>query len=171
MSDVEARRPGQIILGWWSRNIGDRKQAHARGLAARLRRAGPVAVLGEAAVHDLARELDLKDAAVLIRLVQVLAEVREHSGQPLAVGLGGDAPAMSTLRFQRLMRVGEDDLTDVLRRAIVMADRRCNVAALGEDLLHWSEKTRSRWCFQYFGAAAPDALKDGADAIDEEISQ
>ena len=171
MSGVEARRPGQIILGWWSRNIGDRKQAHARGLAARLRRAGPVGVLGEAAVHDLARALDLKDAAVLIRLVQVLAEVREPYGQPLAAALGGAAPAMSTLRFQRLMRVADGDLTDALRRAIVLADRHCNVAALGEDLLHWSEKTRSRWCFQYFGAAAPDTLKENADAIDEEISQ
>jgi len=140
-------------------------------LAARLRRAGPVAVLSEAAVHDLARALRVTEAAVLIRLVQVLAEVREHTSRPLASALGGDPAAMSALRFQRLMRVSDDDLTDALRRAIAMADRRCNVAALGEDMLHWSEKTRSRWCFQYFGAAAPDALKDGADASDEEISQ
>ena len=167
----EQKRAGQIILGGWSRNIGDREQAHARALAYRLRRAGPVAVLGEAAVHDLARALHLTDAAALIRLVQVLAEVREHSSKPLAAALGGDPAAMSTLRFQRLMRVADGDLTDALRRAIVMADRRCNVAALGEDLLHWSEKTRSRWCFQYFGAAAPDALKDSVDAHDEEISQ
>ena len=60
---------------------------------------------------------------------------------------------MSALRFQRLMRVADGDLTDALRRAILMADRRCNVAALGFDLLHWSEKTRSRWCFQYFGGS------------------
>lgn len=171
MSEVDTKRPGQIILGWWSQNIGAREAAHARALAARLRRAGPVAVLSEAAVHDLARVLRVTEAAALIRLVQVLAEVREHTSRPLASALGGDPAAMSTLRFQRLMRVSDDDLTDALRRAIAMADRRCNVAALGEDMLHWSEKTRSRWCFQYFGAAAPDALKDGADASDEEISQ
>lgn len=176
MSEGEAKRSdpktrGQIILGWWSHSIGARDSAVARGLAARLRRAGPVTVLGEAAVHDLARGLGVTDAAVLIRLVQVLAEVREHSAKPLAAALGGEDGAMSTLRFQRLMRVADGDLTDALRRAIVMADRRCNVAALGEDLLHWTEKTRSRWCFQYFGAATPDALQNGADAMNEEISQ
>lgn len=176
MSEGEAghsdpKTPGQIILGWWSHNIGARDSAAARGLAARLRRAGPVAVLGEAAVHDLARGLGVKDAVGLIRLVRVLAEVREHSARPLAAALGGENAAMSTLRFQRLMRVADADLTDALRRAVVMADRRCNVAALGEDVLHWSEKTRSRWCFQYFGAATPDALQDGAAAMKREISQ
>lgn len=176
MSEGIPKTPGQIILGWWAHNIGARDSAAARGLAARLRRAGPVAVLGEAAVHDLARALHLTDAVALIRLVQVLAEVRDHSGQPLAAVLGqGEPPALSTLRFQRLMRVADADLTDALRRAVVMADRRCNVAALGTDLLHWSEKTRSRWCFQYFGAQTPDSLKDapsdGADVMDQEISQ
>lgn len=176
MTEVDPKRPdpktrGQIILGWWSHNIGDRDLATARGLSARLRRAGPVAVLGEAAVHDLARALRVTDAAVLIRLVQVLAEVREHAAQPLATRLGGDPAAMSTLRFQRLMRVADGDLTEALRRATQMADRRCNVAALGQDLLDWSEKTRSRWYFQYFGTPVPDALKDDAAAIDEEISQ
>lgn len=175
MSEAETKRPepttiGRVILKWWSHNIGDRYMAHARALSAWLRRAGPLEVLGEAAVHDLAHALKLRDAARLIRLAQVLAEVREHSGQPLAAALGtGEQPAMSTLRFQRLMRVSDDELTEALRRAIVMVDRRCNVPALGQDLLNWSEKTRGRWCFQYFGAAAPDALKDGADAKDEEI--
>lgn len=174
MSDavIEARGRGRVILGWWSANLGDRDLAQARGLAARLRRAGPVEVLGERAVHDLARSLALRDAAVLIRLVKVLAEVRDHAGMPLPAVLGvGDPPVMSTLRFQRLMRADEQELTDVLRRAIVMANRRCNVAALGEDLLHWSEQTRSQWCFQYFGAAVPEALKPGADVSDKEISQ
>lgn len=176
MSESIPKTPGQIILGWWSHNIGAREQAAARGLSARLRRAGPVGVLGEAAVHDLARALHLTDAAALIRLVQVLAEVRDHVGQPLAAVLGqGDAPALSALRFQRLMRVADGDLTDALRRAVAMADRRCNVAALGADLLYWSEKTRSRWCFQYFGARTPDSLSDaphdGAAVMDQEITQ
>jgi CRISPR system Cascade subunit CasB len=176
MSEAIPKTPSQIILGWWSHNVGARDSAAARGLSARLRRAGPVGVLGEAAVHDLARALQMTDAAALIRLVQVLAEVRDHTSQPLAAVLGqGDAPALSTLRFQRLMRGADSDLTDSLRRAVVMADRRCNVAALGADLLFWSEKTRSRWCFQYFGAQTPDALKDalsgGADVMDQEIPQ
>lgn len=160
---------GNSIYNWWWRNIGDRDQSHARALAARLRRAGPVEVLGEAAVHDLARSLQVTDAAPLVRLVQVLAEVRDNVGQTLAQRLGGDPPALSTLRFQRLMRVEPDDLATALRRAVVMADRKCNVAALGRDVMHWTDMTRTRWCFHYYGAAAPDALT-GTDAIDEEIS-
>lgn len=171
MSDVEPKRPGQIILNWWQLNIGDRNSSHARALAARLRRAGPVEVLGEATVHQLAKSLDIIDAGPLVRLVQVLAEVREHVGQTLAQRLGGNPPALSTLRFQRLMRVEPDDLATALRRAVVMADRKCNVAALGQDVVHWSDKTRSRWCFHYYGAAAPDALEAGADPMDEEISR
>lgn len=170
MNDVNSKRPGQIILGSWSRNIGDREASQARALAARLRRAGSIEALSEAAVHELARALDLRDAEVLVRLVQVLAEVRDHVAQTLAQRLGGDPPALSTLRFQRLMRVESDDLGTALRRAVVMADRKCNVAALGQDVLHWSDKTRSRWCFHYYGAAAPDAL-NSADEANEEISQ
>ena len=169
MSDVEPKRPGQIILGWWSRNIGDRKSSHARALAARLRRAGPIEVLSEAAVHELAKSLQITDATLLVRLVQVLAEVRESVPQTLAQRLGGVPPALSTLRFQRLMRVEIDDLITALRRAVVMADRKCNVAALGQDVLRWSDKTRSRWCFHYYGAAAPEALKS-TDDMNEEIS-
>lgn len=170
MSDVESKRPGQIIFRWWAQNIGDRNSSHARALAARLRRAGPVEALTERAVHDLAQDLDITDAESLVRLVQVLAEVRDHAGPALAQRLGGDQPALSTLRFQRLMRVSDNDLATALRRAVVMADRRCNVAALGQDLLHWTDKTRSRWCFHYYGAPAPDALQDGTDQIDQEIS-
>jgi CRISPR system Cascade subunit CasB len=52
------------------------------------------------------------------------------------------------------MRAEGEELTDLLRRAIVTAERRCNVAALAEDLLHW-EAARPRWCFHYFDAPAP----------------
>ena len=170
MSDMEPKRPGQIILGWWKSNIGDRDtSSRARALAARLRRAGPVEVLGEAAVHELAKSLHITDAGPLVRLVQVLAEVRENAPQTLAQRLGSDKPALSTLRFQRLMRAEPDELPVALRRAVVMADRTCNVAALGQDVLDWSDRTRSCWCFHYFGAAPPDALKS-PDAMNKEIS-
>lgn len=169
MSEAEdAGRPeagqskGQIILGWWSRALGDRQSGPARALAARLRRASPIEALAEPEIHDLAGRLALHgtrlDGARLARLVTLLAEVREHAPQTLARRLGGAEPALSPLRFQRLMRATEEELPEALRRAIVMADRKCNVAALGEDLLAWSEKTRGRWCFHYYGAETPEAL-------------
>lgn len=159
---------GATILGWWARELGDRQSAAARGLAARLRRAGPVDALAERAVHDLARELSLKDGARLAFLVRLLAEVREHEGRPLARALGGAEPKMSELRFQRLMRADGDDLPEALRRAITLADRRCNVARLGGDLLHWGEDVRRRWCFDYYGVDAPQGA---IPSVSEEISE
>jgi CRISPR system Cascade subunit CasB len=53
------------------------------------------------------------------------------------------------------MRADDSELPGALRRAIVMADRRCNVAALGTDLLFWSDRTRTDWCFHYYGEAPP----------------
>lgn len=162
MSDETGRTTGQIILGWWSQQIGDRSSAAARGLAARLRRGTGIEVLAEPQVQLLARDLGLRDAGRILRLVTVLAEVRQHVPQTLARRLGGDHPALSTLRLRRLLRAEGEDLTTALRRALPMAERRCNVAALGTDLLFWNDDTRARWAFHYFGAAAPESLQETA---------
>lgn len=157
---------GAIILGWWSNHLGKRDTGHTRALAARLRRADPVSALAEAEVHDLSGSLHLRDGVALARLACLLAEVREHSTQTLAQRLGGTEPTLSTLRFQKLIRADEPELTAALRRAIAMADGVCNVAALGADLLDWSEQSRMRWCFHYYGAQPPQLNEKS-----EEISQ
>ena len=74
--------------------------------------------------------------------------------------LGGAEPDLLQLRFQKLMRAEGDELVSGLRRAIKIAGHRCNVAALGEDLLFWSDKTRMTWCFHYFGAEAPAQISE-----------
>ncbi|SOC11108.1 type I-E CRISPR-associated protein Cse2/CasB [Rhodobacter maris] len=152
----DPKGPGAVALGWWSTHIGPRDMPAAKALSARLRRAAPLAVLCEPAVQDLARALNLGPAQAdrLVQLAVLLAELREHTGARLARRLGGAEPVLSQLRFQRLIRAEGDELTDLLRRAIAMADRKCNVAALAADLLHW-EAARPRWCFDYFGAEAP----------------
>ncbi|MDP2699916.1 type I-E CRISPR-associated protein Cse2/CasB [Thalassospira sp.] len=149
---------GNTILKWWGSALG-RETAQGRALSARLRRATPVEVMCEPRVHDLACELGIKDAERLVRLVSLLAEVREHVSQPLAKNLGsGDPKPFSTLRFQKLMRATGDELVSGMRRAIKIAGHRCNVAVLGEDLMFWSEQTRMTWCFHYFGADAPKPI-------------
>lgn len=155
MSD-ERKGPGAIALGWWSREIAPRDIPAAKGLSARLRRAAPLAVLCEPVVIQLGTALGLRPAQAdqLVCLATLLAEIRENSTDTLAKRLGGAEPVLSPLRFQRLLRAEGDELTDHLRRAIVMADRRCNVAALAADLLNW-EAARPRWCFHYFGAEVP----------------
>lgn len=90
-----------------------------------------------------------------ITMVRLLAELRTHDGAPLARRLGGADAVLSELRFQRLLRSEGCEFEDLMRRAILMADRKCNVAAFGGDVLHWGEAVRQRWCFQYFGAEAP----------------
>ena len=151
---------GAIILGWWAHALADRESGAARALAARLRRAGPVEALAEGAVQELGRALGLNDGVRLARLACLLAEVREHGGERLASRLA--EPVLSTLRFQRLLRADEAELPGALRRAIVMAERRCNVAALGEDLLHWGDSVKMRWCFDYYGEQAPNPAEDAA---------
>lgn len=159
---------GADILRWWSDELNNRHSGRARALSARLRRATGADALTEPEVHDLAQTLNLRDGAKLTLLVSLLAQVKEHVPQSLARRLGGDPPALSTLRFQRLMRAEGDELPEALRRAITMAEGRCNVASLGLDLLHWGEAVRARWCFHYFGADAPQQTNGEAA---EEISE
>ncbi len=152
---------GQTIRIWWQYNIADRDSSAARGLSARLRRAGAIEALAEPQVYGLSRDIGLTDATRLVRLVLVLAELRVSSTDTLAKRLGqGDPPALSRQRFQKLIRADGDILVTSLRRALPMVARTCNVAELGRDMFWWDDKTRARWCFQYYGAAAPLSLSD-----------
>jgi CRISPR system Cascade subunit CasB len=152
----EPKGPGAIAFGWWKKHIEPRDIPAAKALAARLRRAAPLAALCEPAVQELAQALHLgpTQAAPLVQMAGLLAELREHTPERLARRLGGETPVLSQLRFQRLIRAEGPELADLLRRAIAMANRRCNVAALAADILHW-EAARPLWCFDYFGAVAP----------------
>lgn len=162
-SETQKKR-GAIVLGWWRHNIAARENAAARALSARLRRGGAAGALNERLVHDLARQLGFgpSNAEELVRLVTLLAEIREHDSAPLARRLGGKEPILSPSRFERLMRAEDEDLTALMRRAILMADLRCNVAQFAEDLLNWNSTTRNKWCFQYFGTDAPADTEDNA---------
>ena len=148
---MKASERGPVIKQWWVEALGDRHASDARARAARLRRAGLVEALAEPAVHVLARRIGQRDGVRLANLVRTLAEVREDTTSPLARLLGtGKEPVLSHLRFQRLIRSQDEDLTRALRRALPMVERRCNVAKLGLDLLWWDDRTRARWCFEYF---------------------
>ena len=157
---TEGQGRGAMAAAWWRRALADRESGPARALAARLRRAGGIEALAEPEVQALANSLGLGPAQALglIRLVQVLAEVRNDDRQSLARRLGGAEPVLSPLRLQRLLRAREEEFVTQLRRAVIMADRSCNVAFLARDLLvwdhpDWGDETRARWCFDYFGAA------------------
>lgn len=160
---------GEVCADWWRGSLADREAGAARGLAARLRRADALAVLAEPAVQMLTRRLGMgpTDAPRLIGLVQVLADLRESDHATIARRLGG---VLSPLRFQRLMRVEGEEFTTQLRRAVVMADRRCNVARLAGDLLAWhhpevGDRIRAQWCFDYFGASLDEMHEDSKESV------
>lgn len=167
---TEAR---QIIGKWWRAQIGARDSSAARALAARLNRGEGVDILVERAVFELGRSLGLLEhPARLVPLVQVLAALREDSGGPLPRRLGqGETPALSPLRFQRLLRAEGEELAILIRRALPMMDRACDVGALGADLLHWTDDTRARWAFYYFGAPAPARLSPETPAASDEETE
>lgn len=159
----------EAIREWWARHIGNREAPASRALAARLGRADRIGALAEPAVQVLGRQLSLRDPVQLAALAQVLAGIRANTSRHLPQLLGaGEVPPLSTLRFQRLIRATDDELPQALRRALPMVERTCNVGALGRDLLLWShpehgESVRARWCFHYFGAAAPASLQPEAE--------
>ncbi|OWU68331.1 type I-E CRISPR-associated protein Cse2/CasB [Marinibacterium profundimaris] len=155
MTDEEMRR---CIGEWWWQSLGNRDLPAARARAARLRRAQKVEVLADPAVHDLARELGLGPARAeaLIRVVQVLAELRGRGPRLARAAGAGDPPAVSRLRFERLIRSTEEELATAVRRVLPMVGRACDPGQLGRDVLIWDEATRIRWSFEYFGAPAPD---------------
>lgn len=159
MSEAENtpdKRPGLIILGWWSRELGGRESGAQKSLSAKLRRGDDVSVLCQKQVHDLAQALDLRDGARIARLVRVLAHVREHVGPHLPRKLGaGDPPNLSPQRFERLVQAEGEDLETAIRRALPQVGYAANVAHLGEALLFWGDKVRTNWCFDYYGADAP----------------
>ncbi|MDO5647524.1 type I-E CRISPR-associated protein Cse2/CasB [Paracoccus sp. (in: a-proteobacteria)] len=149
----------QAIRDWWAASLADRHSGAARGLAARIRRGTGIEILAEPAVQKLATTLNTRDAGRLIGLVQVLAELRSDTGTTLARRLGGDPPALSTARFQRLMRSDAGERTTLLIRAIrSLPEPGCNIAALGRDLWFWNDPVRARWTFDYFAAPVPEML-------------
>ena len=162
--------PGEIALQWWRRHLwveerDPAQRSYAKGVAARIRRASSsYAVLCEPDVHSLASALGIgpERADKLVQIVRLLAEVRQHIPVPLARTLGGSEPVLSQTRFEKLLRAENEELTNQMRRAIAMADRKCNVASLASDLLFWNDQTRNRWCFDYFNgvrAETPDDLE------------
>lgn len=159
-----------IIRNWWHQRIGQRESSAARARAARLNRGDAIDCLAERAVYDLGTTLGLlRQPETLLPLVQVLAAVRQDAGGPLPRRLG---EPLSPLRFERLIRAEGEELAALIRRALPMVDRSCDVGRLGADLLHWTDATRARWAIEYHGGRLPESMPAYTDtsAPDEETT-
>lgn len=172
MSEIE-KKSGEIIRSWWEQALGNNPvfdNGAARKARAQLRRATtPSEVLSIEATHALHDGL-VKVAAKspfagdggALRLALIAAVIAGLDGNartslPRRFGeKDGDNPRLSHLRFQRILRAGDDwTLATRLRRALPLVGRTADVGRLGADLLYWGDNTRNRWCFDYFGASPP----------------
>ncbi|PID63956.1 MAG: type I-E CRISPR-associated protein Cse2/CasB [Gammaproteobacteria bacterium] len=184
MSKSSTRTVAGVSLGWWSACINADNGA-ARNARARLRRAGtPSDVLACEVVHEFHHRLvdaDLRHetlsdeyALKLAAMAATMAAIRENSKEPLAMKFGavrGERRALSELRFQKLLRAEDHwKLSTALRRSLPIVGNAANVSRLGEDLFFWGEKTRNRWCFQYYGTPIPQVLKPESVTDDAEES-
>ena len=144
---------------WWTRELSD----HGPGRMARaqLRRCStPSQALAFPATHALHAALGggmIHRADTLALIAVALANLRESDARRAAERMGD---MLSPLRFQTLIRAKTPgDLFQPLRRALVQIDGRANVGALAEDLFFWGDKTRNRWCFDYYGAGYAEPSK------------
>lgn len=174
----ERSDPGTAAARWWFQALSPDTGA-GRLARAKLRRAdSPAEVLAVEAAHTLHAGLreaghDLRRAPDRLALVAVaLANLKQDDGAEAAARFGalvGDRPLLAPLRFQGLIRTHDPRaLIRPLRRALAQIEHRASVARLARDLLYWGEDVRNRWCFAYYGAAAPAPERETGNDLSEE---
>ena len=63
---------------------------------------------------------------------------------------GDDRPAVSPLRFQRLLESPDlDALFTGLRRVLPLLQQPIGIAALANDLLFWGDRVKKAWAYDY----------------------
>ncbi len=147
-----------ICQSWWAHEIAA-ETGLARKTRAQLRRADTqLKALGVPAVHRLnaalsAAGFDLHHDPERLALIAVaLAHIKEK-GPKIARAFGaGDPPALSPIRFNALIRATTPKAVwRPLARAMAVIKGVGNPGQLGYDLYYWNDKTRTRWCFDYYG--------------------
>ena len=160
---TKSKRPGTVCAAWWHQTF-ESDDGLARTTRSQLHRCSTAAeALTVEAVHDLNKRLreagHRPGADTLALIAVVLAHIEQSGALKLANAFGrrntkGAPRPLSETRFQGLVRAtASRDLVAPLRRAIAIVRRNAiDIAALAGDLYYWNERTRNKWCFQYFGA-------------------
>lgn len=168
-------RDREVAFDWWN-GLQDRSGGHRAALARMRRARTPVDVIQEAAALRLVarlRPFGRGDERAAI-LAGVLALVREDETERVVRSLGrrsldDDRPArLSEGRFRRLLQAEGDELLSQMRRVVQLAGRKVNVRDLADAILHWGDRVRKDWTFEYYGvgSAGPDPVS--TEATDDE---
>lgn len=152
MAWFDAGQPaGEILLDCWQ------EIQQQRGVRAELRRANSVdEVVLQPVFHRCCRRFrpifqqeehwEYRLAAV----IGLLAHVRTTTTERLARQMAGNPPAISELRFRRLLQKDRRDLYVALIRILRTLNHRANVHDLANAVYYWGNRTRRDWAFAYF---------------------
>ena len=154
----DAEHAAPAILRTWHTSLAEQH----KGDRATLRRA---LTAGDAvfvpAFHRLRTELlkagYLPSAERLARVALVLAHVRDDApSRPTARQMaapkdGASTPAVSHLRFRRLVEEEDaDEAVSKLRRLLPQLGGSANICDLADAAYWWNARTRRQWAFTYF---------------------
>ena len=87
----------------------------------------------------------------LAMLIGVLAHVRQHSDQNLALQMSGKPkPAVSELRFRRLLQTERSDLFITMVRIVRLLGCKVNIYSLANTIYYWGDKVKQDLAFEYY---------------------
>jgi len=144
---------GELLLSWWQGLKAD------TGGRAALRRAPDItAVVMLPAYQHLHQRLQAASWPDqpwhndrLAAAAGLLAHVREVSEGALPAAMSeGEKPAVSSLRFMRLLESPDIDALFIgLRRALPLIGHRADVFQLTTDVVNWGDAVKKRWAYAY----------------------
>lgn len=162
MTDSVRRNGAGVAVEWWRDLALNAEQPGRRGARraalARLRRAAtPLEVIQEPEALRLISRLPRDPDRVAI-LAGILAFVREPDEQSVGRAIGrrsldDEKAVMSEARFRRLLQAGSDELMDGMRRLVRLTKGKANVYDLSYAVLHWGDRVKKRWIFDYYGVS------------------
>ena len=145
---------GQILTEFWQGLEED------KGSRAQLRRCKtPEEVVMVPAFHRLCRRVrplmkgerdgwEMRMAAIAGLLAHVRTlDSRKTLAEQMAVG---DTPAVSELRFRRLLQRNREEFYGALMRTLGLLDKKANPFDLARSVYYWGDSERKRWAFAYF---------------------
>lgn len=146
--------PGKILFDWWQ----GLDQDHASRAVLR-RASSPTEVALTAAYQRLCRRVGVSDWPAWQQdrfavVAGVLAHVKINDGRSPAKAMSQatpaeDRPAVSELRFLRLLDAPDSDTLFSAVRRVLPLMRSVDVIALANDLLHWGDAVKKKWAYGY----------------------
>lgn len=157
---VQPQDAASVAEDWWRRlNSEDIGRRGARRAAlARLRRATtPLEAMQESEALRLIVRLP-RDPERVATLAGVLACVRETDDRTVARAIGRESlddekAVMAEGRFRRLLQAPPAELMDAMRRLVALTKGRVNVYDLSYAVLHWGDRVKKQWIFDYYGVS------------------